>query len=39
MATLEKGETLLEILEERFGSFLIELAASEPDASFPFPPE
>ena len=38
-ATAEKGETLLESLEERFGSFLVELAKGEPGSSFPFPDE
>ena len=35
-ATPQKGETLLEILEERFGLFLVELARCELDSTFPF---
>ena len=35
----EERETLLENLEERFDSFLVELAEGEPGVSFPFPEE
>lgn len=36
LATREKGERLMEILVERIGSFLIELASTELDDKFPF---
>ncbi|MCZ7649236.1 MAG: creatininase family protein [Planctomycetota bacterium] len=35
-ATAEKGAKYLKTSEERFGSFLVELAESELDADFPF---
>jgi creatinine amidohydrolase len=35
-ATAEKGRRLMEILTERIGGFLIELAAAEKGAEFPF---
>lgn len=35
-ATPQKGEALLEVVEERFGGFLVELASSGIDGSFPF---
>lgn len=35
-ASAEKGERFLEVLEERYGQFLAELADSELDEEFPF---
>ena len=35
-ATPEKGERFLEVLEDRYGRFLAELADSELDEMFPF---
>ena len=35
-ATPRKGEALLDVVEERFGEFLVELASSGIDYSFPF---
>jgi creatinine amidohydrolase len=35
-ATAEKGQKLMEVLEERLGTFLIELAGAEMDERFPY---
>src|SRR5438270_5072516 len=35
-ATAEKGRRLMEILTERIGTFLVELAAAEKDEAFPY---
>jgi creatinine amidohydrolase len=35
-ATAEKGRRLMEVLTERIGKFLVELAAAEKDDQFPF---
>ena len=35
-ATAEKGERLLDAIEERYGRFLVELAESPLDENFPF---
>ena len=35
-ATAEKGKQLMELVVERFSSFLVELAASKMDERFPY---